>query len=371
MPFRYYSFPILVAGFLLLAACRQTPSHITISGHIEGLKDSILYFGIPKEDAYDTFDNSDYYDSEVIKYVPVKNGSFSWSQPADGPRYLILKLGAHRIALFTGNTNIQIQGRNDSLGNLRITGSEPQQEFEAFKQSMMEIWKQERYLGGILSKVSDTSYIKEIAPQYDAVVAQDKLKTAQFIAAHPGSIVSVALIRDLTYNGDPTYLDSLFHLLTPEVLTSKEGKHLQEKMEVLRRGAVGQVFRDFVQTDENGDTVRLADFKGKYLLIYYWEGHGKEENLDVLRLYNCYKQMGFTVLGVFMGEDKAVWKDVISYYGLPWKQVSDLEGMHGRLAREYGIVRMPNNFLLDPKGVIIGRSMSMEALEKKLCELSH
>ncbi|RFM31788.1 TlpA disulfide reductase family protein [Chitinophaga silvisoli] len=369
MPFRYCSLPILTAGLLFLAACRQTPSHITISGHIEGLEDSILYLGIPKEDAYDTFDNSDYYDSEVIRYVPIKNGSFSWSQSAEGPRHIVLKLGAHRISLFTGNTDIQIQGGKDSLGNLRITGSAPQQEFEAFKQSMAKIWKQERYLGGILSKVSDTNYIKEITPQYDAVVALHKLKTAQFIADHPGSIVSVALIRELTYDGDPTYLDSLFHLLTPEVLTSREGKYLQEKIGVLKRGAVGQVFRDFVQTDENGDTVRLADFKGKYLLIYYWEGYGKEENLDVLRLYNCYKKMGFTVLGVFMGEDKAGWKDVINYYGLPWKQVSDLEGMHGSLAREYGIIHIPNNFLLDPKGVIIGRSMSMEELEKKLCEI--
>lgn len=371
MPFRYYPLPILLAGLLLVAACRQAPSHITISGHIEGLKDSILYLGIPKEDSYDTFDNSDYYDSEVIKYVPIKNGSFSWSQPADGPKHIVLKLNAHRIALFTGNTDIQIQGRYDSIGNLRITGSVPQQEFETFKQSMANVWKQERYLGGIISKVSDTSYIKEIVPQYDAVVALDKMKTTQFIANHPGSIVSVALIREMTYDGDPTYLDSLFHLLTPEILTSREGKYLQEKMVVLRRGAVGQVFRDFVQTDQNGDTVRLADFKGKYLLIYFWEGYGKEGNLDVLRLYNCYKQKGFTVLGVFMGEDKAGWKDVISYYGLPWKQVSDLEGMHGSLAREYGISQMPNNFLLDPKGVIIGRSMSMEELEKKLCEAGH
>lgn len=371
MPVRY-SLSIFIACLLFASACKQTSPQITIRGHIEGWKDSILFIGLPKEDSYDTFDSFNYYDSDVSKYVSVKNGSFSWSQPDNGPHELILLIGGHRIPLFTGNTNIEIHGHYDSISAIRITGSVAQQEFDAFKSEMMDIWKEELYLRGVLTKVSDTSrIIKDFTPKYDSVVVLRKAKTEQFIAAHPGSIVSVGIIKDMAYDGDPTYLDSLFHLLTPEILASPAGKRLEEKLAVLRRGAVGQPFRDFTQIDVNGDTVRLGDFKGKYLLIYYWLGYAKEQNPDILRLYNCYRKKGFTVLGVFMGEVKEQWKDIIQWYALPWKQVSDLEGMHGSLAREYGVNSVPNNFLLDPKGVIIGRDMSMKELERKLCEVVH
>jgi len=372
MPTRNFPFPIFIACLLLASACKQTPPQITISGHIEGWEDSILYIGLPNEDSYGTFDSFNYYDNDLSKYVSVKNGSFSWSQPYNGPQELILQIRGHMIPLFTGNTDIEIHGHYDSIADLRITGSVAQQEFDNFKSAMMDTWKQELYLGGVLTKVSDTSRImKEFTPKYDSVVALIKAKTKQFIANHPGSIVSVGIIKDMTYDGDPTYLDSLFHLLTPDILASPAGKRLEEKFVVLRRGAVGQPFRDFTQIDVNGDTVRLGDFKGKYLLIYYWIGYAQAQNLEVLRLYNCFRQKGFTVLGVFMGEDKGQWKDIITWYALPWKQVSDLEGMHGSLAREYGIKRVPNNFLLDPKGVIIGRNMSMKELETKLCETVH
>ncbi|WP_440134365.1 redoxin domain-containing protein [Chitinophaga sancti] len=373
MPPRYLPLSLLVAILLFASACKQSPQQISISGHIEGLKDSILFIAIPKEDSYHTFDSYETYDfnNDDYKYVPVKNGSFSWTQAYNGPQHLVLKISSHTVTLFTGKTDIEILGRADSLANLRISGSVAQQEFEALRSIMMEIWKKELYLGGALSKVRDTNLLKAIEPQYDSVMALKKLKTEQFIASHPGSIVSVGIIKELAYDGDPAYLDSLNKLLTPEIVATPAGQRLEEKLAVLRRGAVGQVFRDFEQIDLKGDTVRLADYKGRYLLVFYWVSYTKEENLEVLRLYKCYRKKGFDVLGVFIGEDRARWKDMVTWYGLPWKQVSDLEWIHGRLAREYGIRSMPNNFLLDPKGVIIGRDMSMKALETKLCEVVH
>jgi thiol-disulfide isomerase/thioredoxin len=50
----------------------------------------------------------------------------------------------------------------------------------------------------------------------------------------------------------------------------------------------------------------LSSFRGKYVLVDFWAswcGPCRQENPNVVKLYNKYKNKGFTVLGVSL--DKA------------------------------------------------------------------
>ena len=46
--------------------------------------------------------------------------------------------------------------------------------------------------------------------------------------------------------------------------------------------------------------------------------------------------------------------------------MSDLKGWGNVVAGQFGITSIPQNFLVDPKGVVIGKNLRGEALEEKL-----
>ncbi len=49
--------------------------------------------------------------------------------------------------------------------------------------------------------------------------------------------------------------------------------------------------------------------------------------------------------------------------------MSDLKGKDNSASLIYGIYRIPDNFLIDENGIIIGRNLRGEKLNEKLAEL--
>jgi peroxiredoxin len=88
----------------------------------------------------------------------------------------------------------------------------------------------------------------------------------------------------------------------------------------------------------------------------------------VVKAFNNYKEKGFTVLGVSLDQPNAKdkWMKAIHDDNLTWTQVSDLKFWKNEVAVQYGIQAIPQNFLIDPQGKIIGKNLRGEALNKKL-----
>jgi hypothetical protein len=55
--------------------------------------------------------------------------------------------------------------------------------------------------------------------------------------------------------------------------------------------------------------------------------------------------------------------------GLAWTQVSDLKFWDSKVAGMYAVRGIPQNFLLDPDGKIIGKNLRGDDLEAKLEEI--
>jgi len=48
------------------------------------------------------------------------------------------------------------------------------------------------------------------------------------------------------------------------------GKELAQRFVAAKSTAVGAMAMDFTQNDVNDKPIKLSDFKGRYVLLYFW-----------------------------------------------------------------------------------------------------
>jgi hypothetical protein len=56
-----------------------------------------------------------------------------------------------------------------------------------------------------------------------------------------------------------------------------------------------------------------------------WSLSAREENPDLIKVYNKFKSAGFDVEGFSLDDDKNAWKQAVSEDKLPWTQLSELK----------------------------------------------
>ncbi len=126
----------------------------------------------------------------------------------------------------------------------------------------------------------------------------------------------------------------------------------------------GEKAPDFQLTDLNGNEVRLADYKGQWVVLYFYPKDNTsgctKEACDFTELLPRFKEMGSTVIGVSPDSIESH-KKFAEKHGLkitllsdPDKEVLKAYGAWGKkknYGREYeGVIR--STFIIDPEGNI-------------------
>lgn len=123
----------------------------------------------------------------------------------------------------------------------------------------------------------------------------------------------------------------------------------------------------------DGVEMKLSTLRGQYVLIDFWASWCmpcRRENPNVVRLYNKYKNKGFTIFSVSLDKDAEAWKEAIEKDGLVWpNHVSDLLQWNSPLPQLYGFSGIPHTVLVNPQGNIIGVGLRGASLEQKLEEI--
>lgn len=138
------------------------------------------------------------------------------------------------------------------------------------------------------------------------------------------------------------------------------------KMAKLKSVQIGQQAPEFTINSVDGKPVKLADFKGKYVMLDFWASWCmpcRQENPNVVKAFNAYKDKNFTVFGISLDKDPVAWKNAISADKLTWAHASDLKDFESPTARLYAIEAIPSSFIVDPNGKIIAKNLRGEELE--------
>ncbi|WP_158797165.1 TlpA disulfide reductase family protein [Pedobacter sp. L105] len=138
--------------------------------------------------------------------------------------------------------------------------------------------------------------------------------------------------------------------------------------------SIGHKAPDFTINSIDGKPVKLADYKGKYVMIDFWASWCipcRQENPNVVKQYHHFKSKGFDVLGISLDKEKGVWQKAVNADQLAWTQTSDLTSFDGAVEQLYHIQAIPSNFIIDPQGNIVAKNIRGAELEAFLTKTIH
>lgn len=257
--------------------------------------------------------------------------------------------------------------------------------------------------------VSEAGDVKNDTAEYNRVMrllraekAPIELRIQDYIEKNPASTANILLAQELVPTSGMAYWNKSY-LLTlkkmlqayktyyPQIpfvknfesqLASWEASLLQyekykEKWALYGNRsfniAIGEKAPDLVMNNPSGKELKLSSLKGKYVLLDFWAswcGPCRRENPNVVRIYNAYKDKGFTIFSVSLDNDKDKWVAAIQQDKLAWpNHVCDFGGWESFAATLYQITSIPSTVLLDKEGTIIGLNLHGAELEQKLISL--
>ncbi len=366
---------LLVAG-VFMACSSEQEGNITISGNLENVTNKQLVLQRltnAQPISVDTIDVDD--DGSFI--VSTSINSFGFFQLGYGPSNTInLVLEPNDQLKVTGNaanlnTDFTVSGSAEAkyYRTFLMTQFRHYQQLDSLKQEL-QAYSQNRDQGGFMQTLQVQQKLKN---DYS-----EKIKT--LIDNHPDSKVNLAVVEQLDPEKEFDYFDRVSTVLNNSLPNSDYTNNLSSRVEGWRKTAIGSQAPEIALPNPMGEVMKLSELRGSYVLIDFWASWCRpcrDENPNVVRMYNEYKDDGFTVYSVSLdglpqqkGTGKERWIQAIQEDNLIWPyHVSDLKGWQSSAANLFQVRSIPFSLLVSPEGEIIAKNLRGPELGNKLAEL--
>lgn len=314
----------------------------------------------------------------------VKGNRFEFKLKDNNGELYYLTIGKHHKWLYLqpGIANVTLS--DSLLASVTISGNLMTDENNQFTNQVKNDPVNLEYL-----KVSRdyTSYAKSKKKDADTLAAKEKkrdelatLNDKQYerlvlawIQTHPGSYLNAYLLYNAYNQPEQAIAEakvkSIFSAMPANITHNIWGQELKYKIDSL---FVGGKAPDFAQADTSGKSVKLSDFKGKYVLIDFWASWCvpcRAENPNIVKASQQLGGRNFAILGISLDDKKDSWLRAIKQDGLNWLQLSDLGFWRNNVSVKYYVYDIPANYLIDPNGIIIAKNINGDELLPTLKKL--
>lgn len=349
---------VLILGIALFACTQQKGFKVEVN--LEGAEGQIIleergsgeWIGV---------DTADIVDGVAVLEGEVEN---------PGVYYLSVAGQRNKTLIFVENANITVTGKADSLFAAEVVGSATHAEYKVVDDKIQEIGKEYMALyqeARTASAAGDTAKANTLMKQVEELYESTNTMQEDFVKSNPASYVTPYFLSRIQHGKEVEELEELVAKLDPKLLELKSVVELKEKIEKLKKVAVGQIAPDFSQNDADGNPIKFSDIYSKHeltLLDFWasWCGPCRRENPNVVAVFNDFKDKGFTVFGVSLDRDKDAWLKGIEEDGLTWAHVSDLAYWNNAAAKLYAVSGIPHSVLVDKNGKIIAKNKREDEL---------
>ncbi len=177
-----------------------------------------------------------------------------------------------------------------------------------------------------------------------------------FFIDNPNNYFSLDELIKLKHNYSKELLENYYNKLSKDLQQSPKGKLLKDY--ILSSGVqIGDLAPNIITKDLQGKTVKLSDFKGKYVLLNFWAAWCSpcvKKMQQFPELEKKYKDKDLVVFNFSFDVGHEEWKSMSEQLQLKSINTSNLKNMsRSKTAFNYGVESIPSGFIISPEGKII------------------
>ena len=386
----------IIVLFLCSVAWGQDSKRFVINGSIPGIKDG-LEVGL--------YDNN--YEKVVDATAVTKDGKFMLEGKLEHPVLCMLFVDMSPEVkdmyqkerrgswIFLDNSVMSYSCESvDSFPriyrdsrNVKVTGSPINDLYQQYMVSLIPLQKKygeldrkylEEYHRPAMEGVFNVREGIAIVRKMDVLRKQMQQLRWDFLKNHGNSVVGIQAALDILLSAGSSYtkeeINNVLNTITPVLHDDVAYQVLKEQAENMYPVAKGEKYTDIELTNEEGTSVRLADYvkSGQYNMLEFWAswcGPCRGEIPHLRHVSELYEEGVFHIISISIDEREKDWKRALKQEKMTWTQLNDRKGMKGPVPQKYKVNGVPFSLILDKEGRIVAGGVRGAELDNVLIEL--
>ncbi len=366
-------YKVFCLSFLLfLSSCGSSDNQFELIGNAD-LSDGTMIYILQADQ-----NNQPY----IKDSTSVQSNSFKFKGISSTPQISYIQVeGVNGYVLaILENGDIKADIYKDSISKSRVYGTKSNDDFIKYK-------SETKSLVDVMNNISsdaqnaimngDVVTAKELEKEYNSKEREVMLYEWDFIIDNLDSYMS-ALLLEVFMIENKVNKDSIidvYESFSNRIKVSDVGKNIADLLSQFEDPIeVGEIAPDFTAPSIDGPDVTLSNelLKNKVTLLDFWAAWCRPcrvENPNLVRLHKKYKDNGFDIIGVSLDRTREQWEQAVIDDNLPWTQVSNLNFWNDPVARRYSIRAIPQSYLLNKDGLVMGKNLRGQELEDRILSL--
>ncbi len=354
--------------FFVLSSCGKNNSY-TLNGNIDVEDDTKIYIL-----------QADQNNQPFIKdSTSVKSGQFNFKGMSATPQISYMQVeGVNGYVLtIIENGTISADIYKDSITKSRVFGSKSNDDFIKYKletKSLVNDMNSISFAAQDAIMSGDIETAAELEKDYNKIQQKVLLYEWDFITDNLDSYMS-GLLLEVFMVENKVNKDSIidvYESFSNRIKVSDVGKNIADLLiQYSDPIDIGETAPDFTGPSLNGSNITLSEELSKHsvTLLDFWAAWCRPcriENPNLVRLYKSYNDSGFNIIGVSLDRTQEQWEQAVEDDNLLWTQISNLNFWNDPIARRYSIRSIPQSYLINSEGLVIGKNLKGNDLEEKI-----